>query len=232
MAEASGKASSRKFLTDVELKALRPGKTATDSLPGRGSGSILFECRASGAIEAYYRRRDQGGQKIKLGIFKKTPKSPGLSLTELREQAVRFAKIAAEHGDIRAYLDRCAAEEEARQAELQRELQEQQRLAEIEASKGTLSELFRDYIEDRRRNGVSAQQLDEFERVLRNDLEGEKVVSVTEDGQEQRLNVMAMKAKDVRPEHVNLLLKPIWGRGLGVRRARFVRFSWLLSTFA
>ena len=228
MANASGKTSSRKFVTDVELKALKPGQTATDSLPGRGSGSILFECRASGAIEAYYRRRDGGG-KIKLGVFKKTPKSPGFSLTELREQAVRLAKIAAEHGDIKAYQAKCVAEEEARQAEHQRQLHEQQRLAEIEASKGTLSELFRDYIEDRRRNGVSAQQLDEFERVLRNDLEGEKVVSVADDGQEQRLNVMAMKAKDVRPEHVNLLLKPIWDRG-AERQTGKVR-SFLVAAF-
>ena len=175
MAEASGKASSRKFLTDVELKALKPGQTATDSLPGRGSGSILFDCRASGAVEAYYRRRDEGGQqKIKLGVFKKTPKSPGLSLTELREQAVRYAKIAAEHGDIKAYLARCAAEEEVEQAERQRQLHEQQRLAAIEASKGTLSELFRDYIEDRRRDGVSAAQIKEFERVL------SKVLPLTE----------------------------------------------------
>ena len=111
MAVESGKTSSRKYLTDVALKALKPGQTATDSLPGRGSGSILFTCRDSGAVEAYYRRRDGGGQKIKLGVFKKTPKSPGLSLTELREQAVRLAKIAAEHGDIKAYQARCAAEE-------------------------------------------------------------------------------------------------------------------------
>lgn len=229
MAEASGKASSRKFLTDVELKALKPGQTATDSLPGRGSGSILFECRASGAVEGYYRRRDGGGQKIKLGVFKKTPKSPGLSLTELREQAVRYAKIAAEHGDIKAYLARCAAEEEVEQAERQRQLHEQQRLAAIEASKGTLSELFRDYIEDRRRDGVSAAQIKEFERVLSKDLEGEKVVAVSKEGQEERLDIMNMKAKDVRPEHVNLLLKPIWDRGAR-RQAGKVR-SFLVAAF-
>ena len=230
MAEASGKASSRKFLTDVELKALKPGQTATDSLPGRGSGSILFDCRASGAVEAYYRRRDEGGQqKIKLGVFKKTPKSPGLSLTELREQAVRYAKIAAEHGDIKAYLARCAAEEEVEQAERQRQLHEQQRLAAIEASKGTLSELFRDYIEDRRRDDVSAAQIKEFERVLSKDLEGEKVVAVSKEGQEERLDIMNMKAKDVRPEHVNLLLKPIWDRGAR-RQAGKVR-SFLVAAF-
>ncbi|MBU1285529.1 MAG: integrase [Gammaproteobacteria bacterium] len=190
----------------------------------------MFDCRASGAVEAYYRRRDEGGQqKIKLGVFKKTPKSPGLSLTELREQAVRYAKIAAEHGDIKAYLARCAAEEEVEQAERQRQLHEQQRLAAIEASKGTLSELFRDYIEDRRRDGVSAAQIKEFERVLSKDLEGEKVVAVSKEGQEERLDIMNMKAKDVRPEHVNLLLKPIWDRGAG-RQTGKVR-SFLVAAF-
>ncbi|HBO4211899.1 TPA: integrase [Pseudomonas aeruginosa] len=190
----------------------------------------MFDCRASGAVEAYYRRRDEGGQqKIKLGVFKKTPKSPGLSLTELREQAVRYAKIAAEHGDIKAYLARCAAEEEVEQAERQRQLHEQQRLAAIEASKGTLSELFRDYIEDRRRDGVSAAQIKEFERVLSKDLEGEKVVAVSKEGLEERLDIMNMKAKDVRPEHVNLLLKPIWDRGAR-RQAGKVR-SFLVAAF-
>lgn len=230
MTGTTGKTAARKHLTDIAIKALKPGKSATDPLPGRSSGSLLFKCRDSGAVEAYYRSRDHGlDQLIKLGVYKKTPKSSGLSLAELRELAAGYSRIAAEHGDIKAYMAKCAAEEEAQRAELERERLEQQRLAEIEAAKGTLSELFREYIEDRRRNGVSAQQLNEFERVLRNDLEGEKVVSVADDGQEQKLNVMAMKAKDVRPEHVNLLLKPIWKRGAGRQTAK-VR-SYLVAAF-
>ena len=210
MTGATSKTAVRKHLTDIALKALKPGETATDPLPGRSSGALLFKCRASGAVEAYYRRLDNGlDQLIKLGVYKKTPKSPGLSLAELREQAAGYSRIAAEHGDIKAYLAKCAAEEETRQAERQRQRHEQQRLAAIEASKGTLSELFKDYIEDRRRDGVSAAQIKEFERVLSKDLEGEKVVAVSEEGREERLDIMNMKAKDVRPEHVNLLLKPI-----------------------
>ena len=92
-----------------------------------------------------------------------------------------------------------------------------------------MSELFRDYIEDRRRDGVSAAQIKEFERVLSKDLEGEKVVAVSEEGREERLDIMNMKAKDVRPEHVNLLLKPIWDRGAR-RQAGKVR-SFLVAAF-
>jgi len=225
MTTVSGKVSGRKFLTDVELRALRSGQTATDSLPGRGSGAILFTCRESGAIEAYYRRRDRGQQqKIKLGTFKKTPKSPGLSLSVLREQAMGYARIAAEHGDIKVYLARCAAEKEAHEAEFKRQQYEQQRLAALEASKGSFSELFRDYIEDRKRNEVSEQQIKEFERVLANELEG---VKVGVDG--EPVDVMAIKAKDVKPEHVKLLLKPIWDRG-ATRQAGKVR-SFLVAAF-
>jgi integrase len=231
MAVESSKTSSRKYLTDVALKALKPGQTATDSLPGRGSGSILFTCRASGTVEAYYRRRDDGGQpKIKIGVFKKTPKSPGFTLAELREQAAVFSRIAAEHGDIKAYQAKCAAEEEVRHAERQREHLEQQRLAAIEASKGTLCELFTDYIEDRKRSNVSVEQIRDFERVLLKDLEGEKEVlrSEVEEGREvEKINVMAMKAKDVTPFHVLLLLTPIWKRG-SLRQAAKVR-SYLVA---
>ena len=230
MAGTTSKTAARKHLTDIAIKALRPGKSATDPLPGRSSGSLLFKCRASGAVEAYYRSRDHGlDQLIKLGVYKKTPKSSGLSLAELRELAAGYSRIAAEHGDIKAYLVRCAAEEEVEQVERQRQLHEQQRLAAIEASKGTLSELFRDYIEDRRRDGVSAAQIKEFERVLSKDLEGEKVVAVSKEGQEERLDIMNMNAKDVRPEHVNLLLKPIWDRGAG-RQTGKVR-SFLVAAF-
>ena len=230
MTGTTSKTAARKHLTDIAIKALRPGKSATDPLPGRSSGSLLFKCRASGAVEAYYRSRDHGlDQLIKLGVYKKTPKNSGLSLAELRELAAGYSRIAAEHGDIKAYLVRCAAEEEVEQAERQRQLHEQQRLAAIEASKGTLSELFRDYIEDRRRDGVSAAQIKEFERVLSKDLEGEKVVAVSKEGQEERLDIMNMKAKDVRPEHVNLLLKPIWDRGAG-RQTGKVR-SFLVAAF-
>lgn len=233
MAGSTNQPAARKHLTDIGLRALKAGETATDPLPGRSSGALLFKCRASGVVEAYYRRRDNGrDQLIKLGVFKKTSKSPGLTLAELREQAAGFSRIAAEHGDIRAYQARCATEENARQAERERERLEQQRLVAVEASKGTLSELFNDYIEDRKRNNVSVAQLKEFERVLLKDLEGEKEVpsSEGEEGEEiEKINVMAMKAKDVTSFHVRLLLTPIWKRG-SKRQAGKVR-SFLVAAF-
>ena len=46
-----------------------------------------------------------------------------------------YARIAAEHGDIKVYLARCAAEKEAHEAEFKRQQYEQQRLAALEASR-------------------------------------------------------------------------------------------------
>lgn len=94
-----------------------------------------------------------------------------------------------------------------------------QHLAALEASKGSLSELSQDYIEDRKRDGRSEALIKEFERVLANELEGMKTGS---DG--TPVNIMAMKAKDVRPDHVKLL-RLIWERG-ATRQAGKVRSFW------
>ncbi|MDY1450740.1 hypothetical protein SOK13_33665, partial [Pseudomonas aeruginosa] len=73
-------------------------------------------------MEAYYRRRDFGGaQKIKLGLFRRTDKSPGFSLSELRDKAGEYSRIAAEHGDVKAYLERSAEERMVVEAEFKRQ---------------------------------------------------------------------------------------------------------------
>ncbi|HEJ2935013.1 tyrosine-type recombinase/integrase [Pseudomonas aeruginosa] len=168
-------------------------------------------------MEAYYRRRDFGGaQKIKLGLFRRTDKSPGFSLSELRDKAGEYSRIAAEHGDVKAYLERSAEERMVVEAEFKRQKEEAARLASIEAAKGSFSDLLRDYIEDRRKK-VTDGQIKEFERILQNDLEAKFPV------------VMEMKAKDVRPEHAREVLRPFWERG-AKRQAGKVR-SFLVAAF-
>lgn len=202
MTENLPKASSRRrLLTDAELKAMSAGETATESLPGRGSGSIYFERRASGAIEAYYRRRDGGkAQKSKLGVYRLTHRSVGLTLAELRDKARDLARIAAEHGDVKAYLAEQDAQAEIQKAERQRLLAEAERRQQIEVARGSLADLFRDYI-DSRRGAVRDSQITELERVLRVELEEKNPV------------VAEMKARDVRPDHIRSILLPIWDRG-------------------
>jgi len=183
------------------LKTLAPGETATESLPGRGTGSIYFERRVSGAIEAYYRRREAGkAQKTKLGIYRMTHRSAGLTLAELRDKARELAQIAAEHGDVKAYLAEQEAQAEHARVERQRLLAEAERRQQVEDARGSLADLFKDYIEGRR-GMVRESQVLELERVLRVEIE------------EAHPELAAMKARDVKPDHVRAILLPIWDRG-------------------
>ena len=177
------------------------GETATESLPGRGSGSLYFERRASGAVEGYYRRRADGkAQKIKLGIYRATHSAAGLTLVELRQKARECAEIAAKHGDVKVYLTEQEVRAAAAKAERQRLLAEIEQRQRVEDSRGTLADLFRDYI-DNRRGAVRESQIAELERVLRIELE------------EKNPTLAAMKARDIRADHIREILQPIWDRG-------------------
>ncbi|MFB8830068.1 Arm DNA-binding domain-containing protein [Azotobacter sp. CWF10] len=148
-----------KMLTDAALKKMKPGDNATDSLPGRGSGSIYFECRESGSVTAYYRYRHEGRtKKSRIGFYTNKAHSAGYSLTEIREQARQLARIAAEHGDVGCYLEEQAAAAEAERARRQRQ-------AEIEASRGSFGELLDSYADSLEQSGkVSAGKYDSCSR--------------------------------------------------------------------
>lgn len=177
------------------------GETATESLPGRGSGSLYFERRASGAVEGYYRRRSEGkAQKLKLGIYRVTHSAVGLTLVELRQKARECAEIAAKHGDVKVYQAEQEVQAAADKVERQRLLAEVEQRQRVEESRGTLADLFLDYI-DNRRGAVRDSQIAEFERVLRVELE------------EKNPALATMKARDIRADHIREILQPIWDRG-------------------
>lgn len=200
-AQKVARSSKRRLLTDAELKALKPGDTATESIPGRGTGSIYFERRLSGVLEAYYRRRDAGkSQKIKIGAYRATHRAAGLALVDIRERARELAKIALEHGDVKAYLAEQEAQAKKLEAERQAKQAESERNATLEASRGSLADLFHDYI-DSRRGLVRESQIKELERVLRVELEDAHPL------------IASMKARDVRPDHLKSILLPVWDRG-------------------
>src|SRR5690606_20043937 len=97
---------------------------------------------------------------------------------------------------------RLAAEEEARQQQLQ---------SEIEAARGTFGELFLDYIESRRGKATDGV-VKELERLYQTNMFGPHPA------------LMAMKARDIRPDHILAILNPIWDRGAKVHTARMRSF--------
>ncbi|TWH76270.1 phage integrase family protein [Azomonas agilis] len=97
------------------------------------------------------------------------------------------------------------------EAEIQRQRIEAQRLAEIEAAQGTFGDLFLDYIESRRTKATPSV-IKELERLYRTNMH------------QPHPSLMAMKAREVRPEHILSILDPIWERGSKVQADRMRSF--------
>jgi integrase len=189
-------------INDQKLKGMQPeGAPLTESLPGRGMGAILFKRPGEAPPSAYFRyRRDGKSYLVKIGSCKTGARGAGLTLPQIRERAWELAKVAYEHGDVKAHLAFLEKQAEAERHASELALAEQVRLRAIEAARGSLSELFNDYI-DSRRGTVRESQVAELERVLRVELE------------EANPDVAEMKARDVRPGHIRQILLPIWDRG-------------------
>lgn len=208
---ASLKGRDDKRITDMQVRNLK-GKISepADKEQKRGFGTLLFERRPSGIVEAYFRQRVNGAEAwTKLGVYKGGSSAAGFTVAELRSKANYYAEIAARHGDVKAYL----AEQEA---SVEAEHAERQRLAEIEAARGSFADLFLDYIESRRAR-ATAGVVRELERLFKTNMAA------------PHPGIMQMKARDIRPDHVLSILNPIWERGSKVQAERMRSF--LVSAF-
>lgn len=198
-------------VNEQKLRGMKPGGgKLTESLPGRGMGSLVFKRQSESPPMAFYRYRLDGKDcLIKIGVCKLGPRTVGLPLPEIRDRARELAKVAIEHGDVRAHL-----QDLENQAELQRIAREK----EIHALRvqGSFEELFREYIEDRR-GRVRDDQISEYERILKVDL------------LEAHPQILAIRASEVRPQHIRQVLETIWNRG-STRQAEKVR-SFLRAAF-
>lgn len=189
-----------KMVTDARLKALKIGHTATDSVPGRGSGAILFHRQHSGVVTVTYRYMHEGRRrKHQMGIYKSGGRDAGASLQQLRVKAQKLAQIAREHGDVTIYMAGLAAEKARRQREREHQ-------AEIAARRGTLWEMLEAYVD-------------------RLDLDGKassgKVRSLFRvNVLEQRPELAAKYADEITPEDIKSILDGVLsrrakGRGIG-----------------
>ncbi|MFJ2287775.1 tyrosine-type recombinase/integrase [Pseudomonas iridis] len=135
-----------KRVNDQKLRSLKDGETLTESLAGRGSGSILFR-RQGSATTALYRYSVQKKSKYHtIGAYKSTPSTTGLMLAEIRAKARHLADLHKGYGDIKAHLTREVAKEEAR-------LEAERIASESEAQKGSFADLLTWYVNDMRQRG-------------------------------------------------------------------------------
>jgi integrase len=213
-----------KTVNDQKVRGMTPScSPLVESLPGRGTGALVFKRANEGSPVCYYRYHLAGKQVlIKLGVYRRTAREVGFTLPELRDQAAAMAQIAKAHGDVKAYLANQEADAEAARFENERaveaarlkaeeEARERQHLAEIEASRGTFGELFLDYIESRRER-ATAGVVKELERLYQTNMLA------------PHPSIMAMKARDIRPDHILAILNPIWDRDAKVQADRMRSF--------
>lgn len=213
-----------KTVNDQKVRGMTPGcSPLVESLPGRGTGALVFKRPNDGPPACYYRYHHAGKQVlVKLGAYRRTAREVGHTLPELRDKAAAMAQIAKEHGDVKAYLAKLEADTEAARIARERaveaarlkaeeEAREHQRLTEIEASRGTFGELFLDYIESRREKATPGV-VKELERLYHTNMVG------------PHPSIMAMKARDIRPDHILDILNPIWERGAKVQAERMRSF--------
>ncbi|WP_448105972.1 tyrosine-type recombinase/integrase [Pseudomonas azerbaijanoccidentalis] len=213
-----------KTVNDQKVRGMTPGcSPLVESLPGRGTGALLFKRANEGSPVCYYRYHLAGKQiLIKLGVYRRTAREVGFTLPELRDKAAAMAQIAKAHGDVKAYLAKQEADSEATRIENERaveaarlktedEARERQHLAEIEASRGTFGELFLDYI-DSLRGKATAGVVKELERVYQTNM-------LT-----PHPSIMAMKARDIRPDHILVILNQIWDRDAKVQTSRICAY--------
>lgn len=213
-----------KTVNDQKVRGMVPGcSPLVESLPGRGTGALVFKRPNEGSPACYYRYHLAGKQVlVKLGTYRRTAREVGFTLPELRDKAATMAQIAKEHGDVKAFLaeqkseaeaTRIMVEQAAETARLrfEQEAQERRRLADIEASRGTLGELFLDYIESRRGKATPGV-VKELERLYQTNM-------LT-----PHPGIIATKARDIRSDHILDILNPIWDRGAKVQTDRMRSF--------
>lgn len=198
-------------INDQQIKGMATGSQITEDLAGRGAGAIVLRKRSdSTPAIAYFRYFFEGKRQfIAIGRYKITAKSPGLSLAEIRTAALELSASLDDYPDLKTHLEQQHADGVA-------EKLEHARLSAIESAKGTFRQLFVSYIADRAAAGVRKDQGRDLNNIMKKNLEPFP-------------ELMAMRARDIQPAHINQILSRIVERGV-LRQAAKVR-SFLMAAF-
>ncbi|WP_223415586.1 MULTISPECIES: tyrosine-type recombinase/integrase [unclassified Pseudomonas] len=142
-----------KRVNDQRLRGLRDGGTLTESMSGRGTGSILFK-KIGSVTTAYYRwnLNKKPGQ-LSIGQYKSTPSSSGMMLSEIREKARELVDILLSYGCPKDYFTR-------QDAEARSQVEAEAKAADEMAKLGSFKDLLDSYSADlAARERVKAPQI-------------------------------------------------------------------------
>lgn len=187
------------FVNDQMLKGMKPGcKPLTESLPGRGSGAIMFKRPGDGAPAAFFRYYLDGKQKLlKIGDYRSTHRATGMTLIEIRDKARAMSERLRHEPDLRAAIEADEAFKEAERQERIRQFEALKQKQADEAARGSVADLLADYLLARS-GKVGERQLAEWRRVIEADIPA---------------SIQKLKCDAVTPATVEKILTPIWKRG-------------------
>jgi integrase len=182
-------------ITANEAKALAEGETYSEKLSGRGAGVLLLVGRKQ-SVSAYYRYTDPDGKRpwIELGSL-----TAEFSIKDAREKCAVLNADRKLHPHLKEWLEAQHLRSRAVDIAVTAEAERAGRMA-------TLEDLLNDYVAHLKILGRSSAVLVEksFTQVVFKDL----------------AHIGSMKAKDIGPEHIVEILRPVSARGAKVYRNR------------
>ena len=181
-------------ISDAELKALSEGELR-ESL-GRSRGTLLFK-KAGTTTTGYYCYLHQRKRRlVKLGTYRSgRTKTSGFSLQELRDKALDLSRTRQEiaPADLKEHLEEL---EQERQREQQRRRQKKL----LEASFGTLDDLFDSYVLSlKRREAHTSRQVESMYQCY---------------CQKPFPHLGRMKARDITPDDIVLIIRRMIQKGI------------------
>ncbi|WP_422474585.1 tyrosine-type recombinase/integrase [Endozoicomonas sp. ALB032] len=173
-------------ITDMEARSLKDGQTITEKL-GRNRGTFLIRRRGQSYIAFYRYFSGKTKREISLGSYRYSTSAAGFSLKEIRERAVNLANIrqAISPADLKSHLEKQA--------------EEQQQQAQVEAQKGSFADLLDAYVDDLRKRGKDKER--EYSRIVQKDIK------------DPYPNLAGKKAKDVTADDIVTILAKVHNRG-------------------
>ncbi len=185
----------KRLITSRAALALKSGKTHSEPVGGRGSGTLLLVGREH-QVTAYYRYTAPNGSRpwLELGVI-----GPRFSLEKARELCVEYWQLRRQFPYLKEHI------EEKTHAERER-LEHEQRLRAAELKSATLEELLQDYVSHLVEQGkVSAKAI------------GTALDTVVVNAHPA---MASKKAKLIEPEDIRHILTPMSKSGNKVYRNR------------
>ena len=170
----------------MEARSIKDGQTITEKL-GRNRGTFSIRRRGQSYIAFYRYFSGNTKREISLGSYRYSTSTVGFSLKQIREKAIELANIRQEisPADLKSYLEK--------------QTEEQQLQAQVEAQKGSFGDLLDAYIDDLRKRGKGKER--EYRRIAQKDVK------------DPFPNLIRKKAKDVTADDIVTIQAKVHNRG-------------------